>query len=106
MTEIQKCSKLAIASFISGLLGYIVVVLSLEFVGRGADAIGYYRDTLCRMGMAAGCLLWGLALVLGVRAIRKIGTKKGKVFAIIGIILGGMPYVLMVMLLAKMLGFL
>ncbi len=96
MTEIQnKWSELAIVSFTCAILSYLIPLLFFELllkpkVIEWAPALGIAMNTI-------SMVLWTLAIIPGLRAMRQIKSNpalKGRVMAISGIVLGVLGVVL------------
>ncbi|MFH1230402.1 MAG: hypothetical protein V1709_02780 [Planctomycetota bacterium] len=87
----NKWSGLAIKSFIFGLLGWLIpmplgILLKMRKIEFATEI-----QTINTIITLITLLLWLFAILLGIRSLRNIKsnpTQKGKVFAILGIILG------------------
>jgi hypothetical protein len=96
----HKTSKLAITSLALGILAYILLSIQFVFISipglQTFYILGRFIDPTAFMVM--GLISFAIGIV-SIMRIRKNPKLKGKVFAIIGIILGIIPVLLLLLFL-------
>ena len=81
---IRKYSRLAIVSFVLGLMSIVFPIISIVYLITANGGAGYLQSLFCGIPVAVESIITGIVSLLQIRRT----SQKGNWMAILGIVLG------------------